>query len=70
MGAMCGSIGRRSAGWPALERLREDLAAKGRAIMSVTIELHDESGTHTLSATVEWFITRIPDASEEIGGTR
>ena len=46
-----------------LERLREDLAAKGRAIISVTIELHDESGAHTLSATVEWFVTRIPDTT-------
>ena len=40
-----------------------DLAAKGRAMISVTVELHDESGAHTLSAAVEWFITRIPDAS-------
>jgi len=44
----------------AIEQLRADLAAKGRAIISVAIELHDESGAHTLSATVEWFVTRIP----------
>lgn len=42
-----------------LEALRTDLAAKGRALISVTVELHDESGAHTLSATVEWFITKI-----------
>ena len=35
-------------------------AAKDRAIVSVAVELHDESGAHTLSATVEWFITRAP----------
>jgi hypothetical protein len=43
-----------------LELLQTDLVAKGRAIVSVAVELHDESGAHTLSATVEWFITRIP----------
>ncbi|MFZ2280914.1 MAG: DUF4442 domain-containing protein [Prosthecobacter sp.] len=43
-----------------LDQLRADLAAKGRAIISVAVELHDESGAHTLSATVEWFITKLP----------
>ena len=43
-----------------LDQLRADLAAKGRAIVSVPVELHAESGTHTLSATVEWFITKLP----------
>jgi len=47
-----------------LEQLRADLAAKGRAIISVTVELHDESGAHTLSATVEWFITRISNEAK------
>jgi acyl-CoA thioesterase FadM len=42
-----------------LDRLRADLATKGRALIGIAIELHDESGAHTLSATVEWFITRI-----------
>lgn len=46
-----------------LEQLRADLVAKGRTIISVAVELHDESGAHTLSATVEWFITRIPNAT-------
>ena len=45
----------------ALEQLGTDLATKGRAIVSVAVELHDESGAHTLSATVEWFITRVSD---------
>jgi len=47
----------------ALEQLQADLAAKGRAIISIPVELHDESGAHTLSATIEWFITKIPDAT-------
>jgi len=44
----------------ALDQLRADLTAKNRAIVSVAVELHDESGSHTLSATVEWFITKLP----------
>jgi acyl-coenzyme A thioesterase PaaI-like protein len=43
----------------ALARLDGDLQAKGRAIVEVHVELHDESGAHVLSATVEWFIQRI-----------
>lgn len=40
-----------------LGQLKADLASKGRAIVSINVELHDASGAHTLSATVEWFIT-------------
>jgi hypothetical protein len=50
-----------------LEQLHTDLAAKGLAIISIAVELHDESGAHTLSATIEWFITRIPDETETAG---
>ena len=39
-----------------LARLDADLHAKGRAGISVQVELHDASGAHVLSATVEWFI--------------
>lgn len=46
-----------------IDALRHDLEAKGRALISVAVELHDESGTHTLSATVEWFITRLTNKS-------
>jgi acyl-coenzyme A thioesterase PaaI-like protein len=41
-----------------IEKLRADLQEKGRALVCIEVELHDESGAHTLSATVEWFITR------------
>jgi acyl-coenzyme A thioesterase PaaI-like protein len=44
-----------------LARLDADLAARGRALMSVAVELHDESGAHVLSASVEWFIQRAAD---------
>ena len=46
-----------------IDQIRVDLAAKGRALTSVSVEIHDESGAHTLSATVEWFITRISDGA-------
>ena len=44
----------------ALEQLDAELASKGRALIPITVELHDQSGAHTLSATVEWFIQRSP----------
>jgi acyl-coenzyme A thioesterase PaaI-like protein len=47
----------------AIEQLRADLVAKGRATISIAIELYDESGTHTLSATFEWFIMRVSNES-------
>ncbi|MDR3403450.1 MAG: DUF4442 domain-containing protein [Chthoniobacter sp.] len=43
----------------ALTQLDVDLAGKGRALIAVSVELHDASGTHALSATVEWFIQRL-----------
>ena len=47
------------------EPLHTDLANKGRALITVAAERHDESGAQTLSATVEWFITRQPNASQD-----
>ena len=44
----------------ALTQFQAELGAKGRAFLSVTVEVHDETGTHTLSASVEWFITGSP----------
>ena len=41
-----------------LDQLQSDLTTKGRALISIAVELHDTSGAHTLSATVEWFIAR------------
>lgn len=44
----------------AFEQLDAELASKGRALIPITVELHDQSGAHTLSATVVWFIQRVP----------
>ena len=41
-----------------LAKLDAELSSKGRSRVPITVELHDESGTHTLSATFEWFIQR------------
>ena len=46
----------------ALAQLDADLAARGRALMTVSVELHDESGVHALSASVEWFLQGMPSA--------
>jgi acyl-coenzyme A thioesterase PaaI-like protein len=43
----------------AIDQLRTDLDHKGRATISIAVELHDEFDAHTLSATVEWFITKV-----------
>jgi acyl-coenzyme A thioesterase PaaI-like protein len=53
-----------SAAAEALLQLDADLAARGRALISIVVELHDESGAHVLSAAVEWFIQR---ASPRLG---
>jgi hypothetical protein len=41
-----------------LDDMMPELAAKGLALASINVELHDQAGTHVLSATVEWFIAR------------
>ena len=43
-----------------LVQMNAELTSKGRCLIPVNVELHDESGTHTLSATIEWFIQRLP----------
>jgi len=47
-----------SAAPESLAQLDAELSSKGRSLIPITVELHDESGVHTLSATFEWFIQR------------
>jgi acyl-coenzyme A thioesterase PaaI-like protein len=42
----------------ALAQLDAELSSKGRSLISIAVEVHDETGAHTLSATFEWFIQR------------
>ena len=44
----------------ALTQMDTELSAKGRSLLSINVDLHDESGEKTLSATFEWFIQRSP----------
>ncbi|QIF02176.1 DUF4442 domain-containing protein [Roseimicrobium sp. ORNL1] len=46
-----------------LATLDADLSAKGRALISILVEVHDASGAHALSAEVEWFIQRVNPAA-------
>lgn len=48
----------------ALVQLQADLAAKGRALLTITVELHDEAGTHVFTGTVEWFLQRLEKRQE------
>jgi acyl-coenzyme A thioesterase PaaI-like protein len=41
------------------EELEQQLSIKSRAIVPVEVEIHTEDGTHTLSATVEWYLQTI-----------
>ena len=41
-----------------LARLDSELSSKGYSIISITVDIYDESGAHTLSTTFEWFIRR------------
>jgi len=42
----------------ALARLDAELSSKSRSVISITVEVYDEVGAHTLSAKFEWFIQR------------
>jgi acyl-coenzyme A thioesterase PaaI-like protein len=41
-----------------LARLDAELSSKGRSVIGITVDIYDESGAHTLSATFDWFIQR------------
>ena len=47
----------------ALTQLKAELAVKGRARVSILVELHDQAGVRVLSATVEWFIQGVSHTS-------
>jgi hypothetical protein len=47
-----------SAAPESLARLEAELSSKGRSVVPFTVEIYDESGAHTVSATFEWFIQR------------
>ena len=42
----------------ALARLDAELSSKSRSVISITVEVYDELGAHTLSGKFDWFIQR------------
>ena len=51
-------VAKASADRDALARVETDLASKGRVLLPVMVELYDGSGTHVLSAKVEWYLQK------------
>ena len=41
----------------ALVQLQTELASTGRSFVNIAVDLHDESGQHTLEANFEWLVT-------------
>lgn len=55
-----GSVTSRASVAPeAVSQCVAQLGARGRASITVDVELHDQSGAHVLTAAVEWFIQRL-----------
>ena len=54
-----------SAAPESLARLDAELSSKGRSVIGMTVEIYDESGAHTLSATFDWFIQRQKELSPQ-----
>lgn len=69
-------LGRATASEEARRQLEADLATKRMVKFALRVEVFDESGAHTLTATVEWFITLRPAsafakaAADRQGGPR
>ena len=42
----------------AVDAVLAEINDRGRALLTVSVQVHDESGTHVLSANVEWFLAR------------
>ncbi len=59
-------VARASAQPEALARLGSDLTRKGRSLVSISVDLFDESGTHVLSGTVDWYLQKIDPPSVTI----
>lgn len=43
-----------------VDQFVQTLKEKGRAIISIGVNVFDENETHALSSTVEWFVTKKP----------
>lgn len=53
-------LGKATVSDPARAQLAADLATRRALAFALRVDVFDEAGAHTLTATVEWFITRRP----------
>jgi hypothetical protein len=53
-----------------MREFREALSARGRALVSIPVDVFDASGTHALAATVEWFVARNEAKTPAEGATK
>lgn len=53
----------------AIDHALTEIASRGRTLIRVDVELHDETGAVVMSAIVDWFITRTAVAPQEFDGT-
>jgi acyl-coenzyme A thioesterase PaaI-like protein len=45
-------------GTEAIERAHVELAKRGRTLLNIPVQLHDETGRLVVTATVEWFLQK------------
>lgn len=45
-----------------IEEAKQRLSAKGRCILTIGVDIHDEQGHYSLSASIDWFIARSTSA--------
>lgn len=48
-----------------VDAVLRELGNNGRSLLTISVELHDESGRHSLSADFEWFLARSTTTSSD-----
>jgi acyl-coenzyme A thioesterase PaaI-like protein len=62
-------LGKATVSEEARAKLVDELATKRACAFALRVDVFDEGGAHTLTGTVEWFITRRPAEDERAGGS-
>ncbi len=60
-------LGKATVSDEARAKLTEEMATRRALTFALRVDVFDEAGAHTLTATVEWFITRRPAEDEARG---
>lgn len=53
-----------------MREFRETLSSRGRALVTIPVDVFDASGTHALTASVEWFVVRNEGRISPNAGTK